>query len=193
LSTRRGRRVGGGDTRGAILDAATALFARDGYTATTLRAVAREAAVDPALIVHHFGSKDALFRNAMQVPIDPAVIAAAIEDADRDRLGERLCAYFLELWEDESTRQPLLTILRSALTHEAAAEMMRGFISDALVGRIASVLELPDAELRATLVGSQLVGLAIARYALRVEPLASAEASTIAAWLAPTLQRYLTA
>jgi AcrR family transcriptional regulator len=190
---RRGRRAAGGDTRGAILDAARTLFARNGYTATTLRAVARDAGVDPALTLHHFGSKDALFRSAMQFPIDPSVIASAIENGDRDRVGERLSHYFIELWEDEATRASLLTMLRSAFTHEAAAGMMRGFIAEALVGRVAAVLDLPDPELRATLVGSQLVGLAIARYLLRIEPLASADAATVTAWLAPTLQRYLTA
>lgn len=192
MSGRRGRRAGGGDTRGAILDAARTLFARNGYTATTLRAVARDAGVDPALTLHHFGSKDALFRSAMEFPVDPAVIASVIESGERDRVGERLCRYFLELWEDETTRASLLTILRSALTHDAAAEMMRGFISEALVGRVAAVLEVPDPELRATLVGSQLVGLAIARYLLRIEPLASADTATVTSWVAPTIQRYLT-
>jgi AcrR family transcriptional regulator len=189
---RRGRRAGGGDTRGAILDAARTLFARNGYTATTLRAVARDAGVDPALTLHHFGSKDALFRSAMRFPVDPAAIASAIEGGDRGQVGERLCRYFLRLWEDEATRGSLLTILRSALTHDAAAEMMRGFISEALVGRVAAVLELPDPELRASLVGSQLAGLAMARYLLRIEPLASADTATVTSWVAPTLQRYLT-
>jgi AcrR family transcriptional regulator len=193
LSARRGRRTGGGDTRGAILEAARTLFARNGYTATTLRAVAHDAGVDPALTLHHFGSKDALFRSAMQFPIDPAAIASLIEDGDTDGLGERISQYFMELWEDETTRGSLLTILRSALTHEAAAEMMRGFIAEALVGRVAAVLAVPEPELRATLVGSQLVGLAIARYLLRIEPLASADAATVTAWVAPTIQRYLTA
>jgi AcrR family transcriptional regulator len=176
-----------------ILEAARTRFASNGYTATTLRAVARDAGVDPALTLHHFGSKDALFRSAMQFPVDPAMIASAIETGDRDRVGERLTSYFLELWEDEATRGSLLTILRSALTHEAAAAMMRGFITEALVGRVAAVLDLPDPELRATLVGSQLVGIAIARYLLRIEPLASADAATVTAWVAPIIQRYLTA
>jgi AcrR family transcriptional regulator len=193
MTTRRGRRRAGGDTRSEILTAARAMFATSGYVATTLRAVAQEASVDPALILHHFGSKEALFRAAMHVPIDPSMIAAIIGSGDRSALGERLCLYFLGLWEDDATREPLLAMLRSGLTHDAAADSLRGFVSEALVGRMAMVLDVPDAALRATLMGSQLVGLAIARYLLRIEPLASADAATIAAWVAPTLQRYLTA
>jgi AcrR family transcriptional regulator len=193
MTGRRGRRVGGGNTREEILIAARTMFGDVGYTATTLRAVALQAAVDPALIAHHFGSKDALFRSAMRVPFDPADIAAIIGTGDRRALGERLCAYFLGLWEDDTTREPLLAVLRSAMTHEAAAKSLRGFLSEALVERVAAVLAVPDASLRATLVGSQLVGLAIARYVLRIEPLASADAATVSAWIGPTLERYLVA
>ena len=169
------------------------MFADIGYSATTLRAIALHAQVDPALILHHFGSKEALFREAMRVPIDPAAIAAIIAGGDRSALGERLCFYFLGLWEDEATKEPLLAMLRSALTHVAAAESVRGFLTEAIVGRVAMVLDAPDAALRATLVGSQFVGLAMARYLLRIEPLASADAATVVAWVAPTVQRYLTA
>jgi hypothetical protein len=84
-------------------------------------------------------------------------------------------------------------MLRSALTHDGAADSLRGFLTEALVGRVAMVLDVPDAALRATLVGSQLIGLAIVRYLLRIEPLASADAATVVRWVAPTLQRYLTA
>ncbi len=193
MTTRRGRRVAGGNTRIEILTAARVLFAEGGYAATTLRAVGLRAQVDPALVLHHFGSKETLFRSAMHVPIDPATVAAIIGDGSRDLLGERLCTYFLGLWEEGSTREPLLAMLRSALTHDAAAGSLRGFVAEALVGRVALVLDVPDAALRATLVGSQLVGLAIGRYLLRLEPLASADAATVVRWVAPTLQRYLTA
>jgi AcrR family transcriptional regulator len=193
MTSRRGRRRAGGDTRADILAAARAMFAQGGYAATTLRAVAGAAGVDPALILHHFGSKEELFRAALHVPIDPSILAAIVGSGDRTALGERLCAYFLGLWEADATREPLLAMLRSALTHDAAAESLRGFVTDALVARVAAGLDVPDAALRATLMGSQLVGLAIARYLLRIEPLGSADAATVIAWVAPTLQRYLTA
>jgi AcrR family transcriptional regulator len=190
---RRGRRVGGGDTRAEILAAARAMFGEVGYTATTLRGVAQRAGVDPALILHHFGSKEVLFRNTMHVTFDPAAIAAIIVDRGGGSLGERLCLYFLGLWEEDATREPLLAMLRSALTNPAAAESLREFLSEALIGRVVMVLDTTDAALRATLVGSQLVGLAMTRYVLRIEPLASADPAIVAAWIAPTLERYLTA
>ena len=193
MTTRRGRRVAGGDTRADIVAAARTMFGDAGYTATTLRAVALKAGVDPALIVHHFGSKEALFRSAMRVSLDPAAIAAIIQSGEVGALGDRLCAYFLGLWEDEATREPLLAVLRSALTHEAAADSLRAFVTEALVARVVAVLAVPDASLRATLVGSQLIGLAIARYVLRIEPLASADRASVSAWIGPTLERYLTA
>jgi AcrR family transcriptional regulator len=169
------------------------MFAREGYTATTLRGVALDAGVDPALIVHHFGSKEALFRRSLQLPLDPAAIVGLITTGDRDHVGERLVGYFLELWESDTTREPLLAILRSAFTHEAAATMLRGFLSEAVVGPVAAALGVPDPALRATLTGSHLVGLAMARYVVRIEPLASADVATVMAWVAPTVQRYLTA
>ncbi len=193
MKARRGRRIAGGDTRAEILMVARAMFAESGYTATTLRAVALRAGVDPALILHHFGSKEALFRTAMHITFDPAAIATIISNRGGGSLGERLCVYFLGLWEEEATREPLLAMLRSALTHDAAAESLRDFLSEALVGRVGMVLDTVDAALRATLVGSQLVGLAMARYVLRIEPLASADPAIVAAWIAPTLERYLTA
>jgi AcrR family transcriptional regulator len=168
------------------------MFAREGYTATTLRAVARDAGVDPALIVHHFGSKEALFLRSMQLPLDPAAIVGLITAGDRDHVGERLVGYFVDLLESETTRQPLLAILRSALTNEGAATMLRGFLGEAVVEPVAVALGVPDPELRATLTGSQLVGLAMARYVVRIEPLASADAARVKAWVAPTVQRYLT-
>ena len=192
MKARRGRRIAGGDTRAEILVVARAMFGESGYTSTTLRGVALRAGVDPALILHHFGSKEALFRNAMHITFDPAAIAAIISNRGGGSPGERICLYFLELWEDDATREPLLAMLRSALTHDAAAELLREFLSEALVLRVAMVLDAADAPLRATLVGSQLVGLAMARYLLRIEPLASADPATVVAWIAPTLDRYLT-
>ena len=133
MSARRGRRVKGGDTRAEILVAARAMFGESGYTATTLREVAQRADVDPALILHHFGSKEALFRNAMHIAFDPTAIVAIIASKDAGSLGERLCLYFLGLWEDAVTREPLLAILRSALTHDAAAKFYAGSLMKRLL------------------------------------------------------------
>lgn len=192
MSPRTGRRTGGTDTRGAILAAARASFSERGYDATSLRQVARDAGVDPSLVSHYFGGKDALFAEALRLPLRPADVVSGIVEGDLDGLGERIARTFLTLWDRPETRDPLLGLIRSAMTHDLAAEMLRGFVTEALLGRIAATLGAPDARLRTSLVGSQLVGVAMLRYVVRIEPLASADVDAVVAWVAPTLQRYLT-
>jgi AcrR family transcriptional regulator len=188
-----GRRPGDGDTRGLILTAARSAFAAAGYDATSLRGIARAAGVDSALVVHYFGSKDRLFAAVMRLPEGFVEKAAALAAQGEDGLGERLIRFFLGMWEDPVTQGPMLALVRSAVANERAAATLRGFVGDALLGRIAAALPVSDRRLRATLAGSQLIGLAMLRYAVGVEPLASADVETVVAWLSPTLQRYLTA
>jgi hypothetical protein len=107
-------------------------------------------------------------------------------------LGQRVAHLFLSVWEEPASREPLLAIFRSAVSNDQAAATLRGFVTDALVDRLAATVNVPDRSLRVTLAGSQLVGVAMLRYVIHVEPLASADGGTVAAWLAPTLQRYLT-
>jgi AcrR family transcriptional regulator len=190
---RTGRRAGASGSRQAILDAARAAFAERGYDAATVRDIARRADVDPALVHHFHGTKEQLFAAAMQLPVDPAVAIPALLAPGVDGLGERLVRFFLGLCEAGGGRSPFLALLRGAASHERSAAMLREFITRAVLGRIAASLHAPDAKLRATLAGSQLVGLAMVRYVVRVEPLASADHDTIVAALAPTIQRYLTA
>ncbi|MDY7102405.1 MAG: TetR family transcriptional regulator [Actinomycetota bacterium] len=193
MSRRTGRRPGGeGDAQAAILAAARTTFAEHGYDATTMRGIARAAEVDPALVAHYFGSKDRLFGAAMELTVDPAAMVERVVAGPRSEIGRRLVEGFLEIWEDEAARGPLLVLVRSALTHERAAASLRAFVTDAIVGRIAAHLEVDDPLLRATLVGSHLVGLAMLRYVLRFEPLASADRSVLCEWIAPTVQHYLT-
>lgn len=188
-----GRRPGDNDTRGLILATARSAFAAAGYDATSLRAIARAAGVDSALVVHYFGSKDRLFAAVMRLPDGFIESATALAAQGGDGLGERLVRFFLGLWEDPVTRGPMLALVRSAVANEQAAATLRGFVGDAVLGRVAATLRVSDQRLRAALAGSQLVGLAMLRYAVGVEPLASADVETVVAWLAPTLQRYLTA
>jgi len=187
-----GRRPGNEDTRGAILDVARRSFATRGYEATTVRGIAREAQVDPALVHHYFGGKDRIFVAAMDFPVDPAEIVPSLLAGGEDGIGERVVRLFLSAWDSPRSREQLLGLVRSAVTNEAAADMLRGFISRELLGRIARGVQAPDPDLRATLVGSQLIGLGMARYVLRVEPLASADPEKVVALLAPTIERYLT-
>ncbi len=189
---RRGRRAGESATREQVLEAARERFARQGYDATTIRQVAADAEVDPALVHYHFGAKADLFAAAVEYPVNPAdVVAELVAAGGTDDLGERLLRLFLRLW-DERGGMPLLALLRSASDHEGAATGLREFISREVVARIARAIDADRPELRATLCGTQIVGLAMVRYVVKVEPLASASHDEVVAWIAPTLQRYLT-
>jgi AcrR family transcriptional regulator len=189
---RTGRRPGESRTREAILDAARSAFAQLGYQASTIRGIAESASVDPALVHHYFGTKERLFVEALQFPIRPDEFVPTLLAGDRRTIGERLARLAVSVWESPPGRRALLGILRSAMTNERAAIMLREFVAEALVGRVAESLGVPDARLRASLVASQLIGMAIGRYVIRVEPLASADPEHLVAWLAPTFQRYLT-
>ena len=148
--------------------------------------------MDPALVHHFYGSKEQLFAVAMELPFRPSEVIPTLLEDGPEGLGERILRLFLGIW-DQPGVSPFVALLRSASSNERAAAMLREFISREVIGRVARSLGVPHPELRATLVGSQLAGLAVVRYILRVEPLASAEHDTVIAWVAPTLERYLTA
>jgi AcrR family transcriptional regulator len=188
---RTGRRPGSGGTRERILAAARSDFGKSGYEGTTIRGIAGHAKVDPALVMHYFDSKDGVFRAAVQFPVDPAEFIPRLLAPGLDGLGERLVRVFVETW-DSPAGSPLLGLIRSVVGNEDAAALLREFVTREVLGRIARALELDRPQLRAALVASQLVGLAMIRYVVRVEPLASASTGEVVAWLGPTLQRYLT-
>jgi AcrR family transcriptional regulator len=179
-------------TREAILDAARRAFAEQGYQHATIRGVAELAGVDPALVHHYFGTKQELFVAAIQLPVNPVEQLAAVLAEEPDQVGRRLVETFLSIWDHAADQSPLLALVRSAVGDEQAAGMLREFITEEVLGPIAGRLGSPDARLRATLVGSQVVGLVLVRYIIKVEPLASAPAAQVAAAIGPTLQRYLT-
>jgi AcrR family transcriptional regulator len=189
---RTGRRPGASGTREAILDAARRAFAELGYQQATIRGVAELAGVDPALVHHYFGTKQALFVAAVQLPVNPVEQLTAVLADDPEQVGQRLVEAFLSIWDHAADRSPLLAIVRSAVGDEHASAMLREFITEEVLGPIAHRLGSPDARLRATLVGSQIIGLALARYIVKVEPLASAPLAQVAAAVGPNLQRYLT-
>jgi AcrR family transcriptional regulator len=187
-----GRRPGNGDTRGEILAAARAEFAAKGYDAASVRGIARSAGVDPALVHHYFGPKEQVFVAAMHLPFHPAERLTEVLAGDRDDLGERLARLFLGIWADPAFRSPMLAMLRSAMTGEQGAAMLREFVGSALLGRVAAALDLPEeARLPLTVAAAQMVGIVLLRHVVRVEPLASAPDEEIVALVAPTLQRYL--
>jgi AcrR family transcriptional regulator len=192
-SRRLGRRPGAVDTRGEILAAARAEFAANGYDAASVRGIARAAGVDPALVHHYFGSKEKIFVAALQLPFDPVQVVPAIIGEGPDGVGERLLRFFLSIFETPAGRDRMMAVMRSVLSSEQASEMFRGFVARELLGRITAELAVPDPELRANLAMSQVVGVALVRYVVRIEPLASVDVETLVRMVAPTLQRYLTA
>jgi AcrR family transcriptional regulator len=174
-----------------LLDAARTVFAERGYDGATVRVIAERAGVDPAMVNHWFGGKEPLFVAALNLPADPATILAEALPGDLDKLAERILARILRVW-DETGGAQLATLLQSIAGHEAARSLLREFIVHVLVSRVLSTVAPDQPELRASLLGSQMFGLAFVRYVLKVEPLASADHATIIAAVAPNLQRYLT-
>jgi AcrR family transcriptional regulator len=191
---RTGRRKGSPDTREAILAAARETFADRGFDGASIRAIATGAGVDPALVHHYFGTKDELFRATVGLPVDPVEFVPAVLDGDPDQLGARLVTMFLRIWGDPHTGPVLLAIVRSALAHDLSARILREFLTTQILRRVINRLDVPpqEAPLRASLAASQMVGLGLARFVLRIEPLASADPEAVVAMVAPTLQRYLT-
>ncbi|ACQ81872.1 transcriptional regulator, TetR family [Beutenbergia cavernae DSM 12333] len=186
---RTGRRPGTPDTRGEILDAARQLLAERSPSGVTVRAVAARAGVDPALVHHYFGTKRSLFTAALELPFDPRMIVRSILDGPVAERGERMTRTFFGVWEDPSGREPFLALLRSALSAGSGAGLLAGFIQQVM---------LPLAEHEAGLDGrrvelavSHLVGIAVLRYLIAVEPLASTPVEELVAAVAPSVQRYL--
>ena len=164
-------------------------FAQWGYDATTIRGIAEAAGVDPALVRHYFGSKEHLFIAVLDIPFDPADVVPRLLEPGIEGLGERLTTFFLETW-DEPNGRPFLAVLRSVAVNEQAATMLRQFVAREVIHRLAAALDLDRPQLRAALAGSQLVGLAMARYVIRIEPIASADRAELASAVGPGIQRY---
>ncbi len=190
---RPGRRPDGQATRARILTSARAEFGALGYDGATIRGIAARAGVDPALVHHYFGPKQRLFVATMEAgfPVDFEVAVAAVLDGPPDTIGERLVRYVLELWEAPAFRAVILGLVRSAASDAAAATMLRHVLSEGPFLALARAIARPDARLRATLVGTQLVGLAMARYVVEVEPIATADVDVLARAIGPSIQRYL--
>lgn len=191
-SRRSGRRSGESGTREAILEAARRRFADHGYDGATIRGIAADADVDPALVHHYFGTKERLFVDAMQFPVVPSEVLATVVGFDRERLGEAIARVVLGVWETHELRSQAEALLRSAVTNDRAAAMLRSFVTSTILRMVAEGLDDEDAEYRASLVASQIIGLGIARYVVALEPLAEANVGDVAAAIGPTLQRYLT-
>jgi AcrR family transcriptional regulator len=179
--TREGR--DGQATRAAILEIARSQFGSHGFERTTIRSVASEAGVDPALVMHYFGSKAELFAAASRFDITFPDLSSVAPD----RVADVLVPMFIGAWGPQG---PFLPLLRAAATNPVAAEALLQVFVDQVAPALAAVV--PDhAADRAALVGSQLLGLATARYILGVPPLAGMGDAQLIAWLRPVLAHYL--
>lgn len=189
---RRGRPAGNSGTRDRILDSARELFARNGIRNTSIRAVAAAAGVDSALVHHYFGTKEKLFAAAVHIPIDPMDIVGPLREMAVDELGYRIPSMLLPLWDSEIGAAFIAT-LRSVLAGEEIS-LFRTFIEDVITVEIGPRVDNPPGSgtTRVQFVASQLVGVVMARYILRLEPFASLPPEQIARTIAPNLQRYLT-
>lgn len=245
-SRRSGRRGGDSGTREAILAAARTRFGDLGYDGATIRGIAADAGVDAALVHHFFGTKERLFVAAMRLPLVPGeIVAGALAPGAREpgrSLGEHLLRTVLGAWDVAEMRATFLGLLRSAVSSERAAGMLREFATEAILGRIAGAAgsgagaagagagsagagtgpglaagdgprvagagdgpgvapgpeeaagtrtPSPEAQFRAALVASQVLGLALTRYVLELEPLVRAGTDDLATAIGPTLERYL--
>lgn len=189
---RTGRRPGNPDTRAEILQAAAARFAAHGYERATVRAIAADAGVDPALVHRFFGSKQDVFVAALRLPFTPATVVARLLDGSPKDVGTRVVSTFLSVWDQPGAGDRLRAVLRSATTEEHGARMLREFLLDALLVPLTEGVAPDRARYRASLAAAQMVGLAMLRFVLVVDPLASAEPSALAAAYGPSVQHVLT-
>ena len=217
---RAGRRSGDSGTREAILEAARARFASLGYHRATIRAIAAEAAVDPALVHHYFGTKEALFVAAMRLPVVPSeVLTAALAPMAAGAaagppgatapgvpgapggIGELMVRTALTLWETPGVRETFLGLIRSAVASEEVAVMLREFVAESILGTVAraaglgapgSGMSQAEVEYRIGMVATQMVGLAMTRFVIGFPAVAGASVEDLAATIGPTVERYLT-
>ncbi len=188
---RTGRRPGTPDTRDAILAVARRRFATRGYDATSLRGIATEAKVDPALLIHYFGTKEGLFVAATGLPAGLPELFGSLTALPRHDCVQALVRGYLHVVDSDKSRNAILALVRSAVSNDKAAALLREFLTAELLPVIARLTGHPDARLRASLVAAQLIGIATLRHVLQVEPLASASPDEIVTLATPAIEQYL--
>ncbi|WP_255795069.1 TetR/AcrR family transcriptional regulator [Mycobacteroides abscessus] len=191
-SKRPGRRPGTSSARDDILASARKLFSLNGIDKTSIRAIASDAGVDPALVHHYFGTKLDLFREVVQLPVDPSVVLQPLRDVPVDELGVTIPRLIIALWDSELGAN-MLAVFRSTLTG-ADDGLVRVFFREVLVNIIAERVDSPPGSgvLRAEFAITQMAGILVGRYIMAIEPLASLTAEQIALTVGPNIQRYLT-
>ena len=189
--SRTGRRPGAPDTRDAILAVARRRFALRGYDATSVRDIATAANVDPALVIHYFGTKEGLFAAATGLPDGLAGLLENLATLPLHDFARALVRAYLQLIDSDGSRNAILALVRSAVSNEKAAATLREFLTTQLLPVIGRLTQHPDAPLRASLVAAQLIGIATQRHVIRLEPLAKASPEEIVTLAAPAIEQYL--
>jgi AcrR family transcriptional regulator len=188
---RPGRWRSGEQSKQRILQTARDLFGQHGYGGTTVRAIATAAGVDPAMVFYFFGTKQGLFGAAIEMSDNVAPAIESIFTGSLDAIGERIVRTLLENL-DKSDRAPLVMLTRSAPTDNKSEALLREFIDREITGRLAAMLDTPDAALRAGMVNVHILGLAVARYIVRIEPIASSSVDELVTRFGPLVQHCLT-
>ncbi|MFC4004682.1 TetR/AcrR family transcriptional regulator [Prauserella oleivorans] len=189
---RRGRRPAGEDTKAALLEAARAVFAENGYEGATVRAIAARAGVDAAMVNHWFGGKEGLFAKAvLHVPFDIDEVIETVTARGPEHLGESIVRTFLTRW-DGAGSDTFAALIRSVTTKPEAMHTLKTVLINRIFAGVTQGTGKDRPELRASLCATQVIGIGMARYVAKIEPMASADIDTLVAAIAPTLQRYLT-
>jgi AcrR family transcriptional regulator len=189
--SRTGRRPGSPQTREDILLVARRSFGARGYDATSLRSIARQADVDPALLIHYFGTKDALFVAALEVTMGQSAMFGGLATETVADAAQLIVRRYLVMLDHEQTRDVVLGLVRSAVSSERAATMLREFLSQNVTSFLRPLIAHPDAELRASLLVAQLIGIAMLRHVVKADAVASASNEDLVSRVAPVIEAYL--
>jgi len=189
--TRSGRRPGAPDTREHIVAVARRAFGARGYDATSLRSIATEAGVDPGLLVHYFGSKEGVFRAAVEVAVQPGQLFQGLEGLSSQECAEQLVRRYLMVLGRDEPRDVVMGLIRSAVSNEHAADMLRDVLFQELLTSLESIIDAPNARLRASMIVAQLVGIATLKYVVRAGAVVQATDEEIVALVSPAIERYL--
>jgi AcrR family transcriptional regulator len=190
-TTRPGRWRSGAQSRQRILDAAATLFRERGYSGTSVRAIATQAGVDPAMVYYFFDTKQGLLTATLDMSPNVPPAFESIFAGDLGGIGERIVRALLEAM-DTSSSAPFAILTRAATTPDQSETLLREFIDRELTGRLTAMLDTPDAVMRVGLVSTYLLGLAVARYVIKIEPIATASVDELVGRIGPTLQQLLT-
>jgi AcrR family transcriptional regulator len=179
------------DARSALVDAARALFASSGYARTTMKGVAAAAGVAPEVARRYYRNKGDLFAAAVRLPTDPASAVPALLAPGIEGLGDRLVRFMLTTLDDPQTRADLLAMMRAGGTAYSSTRALQEYVESTIIDRIVAAVGVPDARMRGALISSYLIGIATGRYAVRIEPLASASDEHVVRMVGPVIQSLL--